>query len=240
MPLNVENINKGVPDSELQRDHFQGRVDITKERASNDDDNNDEDDYVSLVLTNSISIHSTNTTNDSTSSNNNMNIDILSTQDDDAVSTTSKASEQTPKELQSTFDSEYWSCVDLHIDDTTPDFAVNLDRFYWGNNNTIGEDTSIVLSAIIQYSPMEPSYVLAAMYQVETSITEQQQHASKATPQYGFHKGMKEFADKERKATKQEIHKNLLGMDAVIMIKPDNLEKKLCINALTYLMFLKQ
>ena len=51
---------------------------------------------------------------------------------------------------------------------------------------------------------------------------------------------MKEFADKGREATKQELYENLLGMDAVRMVKPHNLKKKLCINALTYLMFLKR
>ena len=59
---------------------------------------------------------------------------------------------------------------------------MSLDRFYWGNNDTIGKDASIVFSAIIQYSPIEPSYVLAAMYQVEPTVTEQWQHAGKATP----------------------------------------------------------
>ena len=69
---------------------------------------------------------------------------------------------------------------------------------------------------------------------------QQQQHASKVIFQYRFHKGIKEFADKGREATKQELYKNLLGMDAVGMVKPHNLDKKRCINALTYLMFLKQ
>ena len=79
------------------------------------------------------------------------------------------------------------------------------------------------------------------MYQVEPTITEtHQQHASKATPQYGFHKGIKEFADEGREATKQELYENLLGMNAVTMIEPGKLEKDLCINALTYLMFLKR
>ena len=84
-----------------------------------------------------------------------------------------------------------------------------------------------MLSAIIQYSPIEPSYVLAAMYQVEPTVIEQRQHASK-------------FADKGREATKQELYKNLLGMGAVRMVKLHNLKKELCINVLTYLMFLKQ
>ena len=51
---------------------------------------------------------------------------------------------------------------------------------------------------------------------------------------------MKEFTNKGREATKQGLYENLLGMDAVRMIKLHNLEKELYINALTYLMFLKQ
>ena len=93
VPLNVENINKCDPDSELQQDHFQGRDDAIKKGSSNGDHNNNEDDYVSISSTNSISIQRTNTTNNSTSSNNKINIDILSTQDDDAGSTTSEVSE---------------------------------------------------------------------------------------------------------------------------------------------------
>ena len=79
------------------------------------------------------------------------------------------------------------------------------------------------------------------MYQVELAVTEsQQQHASKATPQYGFHKGIKEFADAGSEATKQELYENLSGINAVTTIEPGKLEKDLCINALTYLMFLKR
>ena len=51
---------------------------------------------------------------------------------------------------------------------------------------------------------------------------------------------MKEFFDKGKEATKWELCKNLLGMDAVRIVKPHNLKKELCINALAYLMFLKQ
>ena len=93
----------------------------------------------------------------------------------------------------------------------------------------------------MQHSLIEPSYVLAAMYQVEPTVTEsRQQHASKATSQYRFHKGMKGFADEGREATKQELYENLLGMKAVTMIGPCDLDEDLCINALTYLMFLKR
>ena len=83
VPLNVENINEGVPDSELQRDHFQGSDDAANEQESNGNDNNDEDDYALVISTNSISIQSTNITNDSASSNNEMDIDMISTRDDD-------------------------------------------------------------------------------------------------------------------------------------------------------------
>ena len=51
---------------------------------------------------------------------------------------------------------------------------------------------------------------------------------------------MKEFANEGREATKQELYKNLLGMNAVTMIEPCELDQDLCINALTYLMFLKR
>ena len=165
----------------------------------------------------------------------------MDTENDDANSTTSETLDQIPKELHTTLDGDYWLQVGLLIDDIRFDLAMNLDRFYLGDNNHIGDNASIVLSTIVQYSPIEPSYVLAAIYQVEPTVTEsQQQHASKATPQYRCHKGMKEFADEGREATKQELYKNLLRMNAVTMIEPHELDKDLYINALTYLMFLKQ
>ena len=116
-------------------------------------------------------------------SSNKADIDIFDTENNDAGSSTSETSNQVPKELHTTLDSKYWSQVGLLIDDNRPDLVVSLDRFYWGYNYQIGEDASIVLSAIIQYSPIEPSYVLAVMYQVESTVTEsRQQHVSKATP----------------------------------------------------------
>ena len=90
------------------------------------------------------------------------------------------------------------------------------------------EKASTVLSTIIHSTSTEPSYVLGTMYQVEPTIVQQEQHASKATPQYGFHKGIKEFADKGQEATKQELYENLLGMDAVTIIKLQKLEKAAC------------
>ena len=97
----------------------------------------------------------------------------------------------------------------------------------------------IVLAAVSEYVHTEPSWVFAAADKMnEPKLVES--HASKVTPQYGFHRGIKEFGNDGREVTKQELYKNLLGMDAVTMIKPEKLEKDLCLNALTYLMFLKR
>ena len=107
--------------------------------------------------------------------------------------------------------------------DTVSDLAVNLDKFYWRSDDPVlEEEVCSVLSAVAQWTSLTPSYVLAAMYQVESrpEVKINEQHASKATPQYGFHKGIKEFQDEGREATKQELYENLLGMDAVTMIKP--------------------
>ena len=67
------------------------------------------------------------------------------------------------------------------------------------------------------------------MYQVEPHVIQydSEQHASKTTPQYGFHKGIKEFADEGHVATKQDLYENLLMMDVVTMIKPCKLKKRI-------------
>ena len=57
--------------------------------------------------------------------------------------------------------------------------------------------------------------------------------------QYGFHKEIREFGDNGQEATKQKLYEILLVMDKVMMIKSEELEKDLCCNALTYLIFLK-
>lgn len=54
--------------------------------------------------------------------------------------------------------------------------------------------------------------------------------ASKATLQFGFHKGIREFGDNGREVTKQET---------VTMVKSEELEKDICLNLLKYLIFLK-
>jgi hypothetical protein len=64
--------------------------------------------------------------------------------------------------------------------------------------------------------------------------------ASKSTPQYGFNRGMKEFGELGFEATMKELDDNLIGMDAVQMLKPNEVNKDVWCKALSYLMFLKR
>ena len=126
MPLNVEHINEGNLDSKLQWDHFQGRDDANDDEDSNNNDN----DHVSIGLNNSISIQSGSNTDDRASSNNKGDIDLLDNEDDKDDSTTGEDLGEIPKELHTGLDGNYWTHVGLLIDNTRPDLAVNLDRFY--------------------------------------------------------------------------------------------------------------
>ena len=65
-------------------------------------------------------------------------------------------------------------------------------------------------------------------------------HASKSTPQFGFNKGLQMFGDNGWEATKKELDKNLLGMEAVTMLKKSEWKQEEYFNALRYLMFLKR
>ena len=78
-----------------------------------------------------------------------------------------------------------------------------------------------ILTCILSYVNSKASLVLAALYNVEEPQLNKS-HASKAKPQYGFHRGIRGFGDQGRDATKQELYEILLGMDAVTMIKPKN------------------
>jgi hypothetical protein len=87
---------------------------------------------------------------------------------------------------------------------------------YW----TLAQSThAYVLSTITSYSNVE---------------------ASKSTPQYGFNRGLKEFGYLGYEATVKELDDNLLGMGAVKMLKPSELNKTIRYEALNYLMFLKR
>jgi hypothetical protein len=64
--------------------------------------------------------------------------------------------------------------------------------------------------------------------------------ASKSTPQYGFNRGLKEFGELGYEATVKRLDDNLLGMGAVRMLKPAEVNRKIRFEALNYLMFLKR
>jgi hypothetical protein len=64
--------------------------------------------------------------------------------------------------------------------------------------------------------------------------------ALKSTPQYGLNQGLKEFGTPGYEATVKELDDNLLGMGAVRMLKPSEVNKNIRYKALNYLMFLKR
>ena len=64
--------------------------------------------------------------------------------------------------------------------------------------------------------------------------------ASKATPQYGFRKGLTLFGDKGYQAAKNELKVNLLGRGCINMLSWKNLIWDIRKQALGYLMLLKR
>ena len=64
--------------------------------------------------------------------------------------------------------------------------------------------------------------------------------ASKATPQYGFRKGLNLFGDESYQAAKDELEKNLLEGGYIDMLSTYNFSWDIRKRALGYLMFLKR
>ena len=64
--------------------------------------------------------------------------------------------------------------------------------------------------------------------------------ASKATPQYGFRKGLKLFGNKDYQAAKNELKVNLLRTGCIDMLSWKDLTWDIRKQALWYLMFLKR
>lgn len=136
--LNVENINEGIPKSKLQWDHFQGCDDVDHDDGSNEDDAND---YASIAS--SASIHSTGTTNTNVIPDNLKDTDVIvnHSDNDDESSLDNEPEpiepEKVPRGLNCTLDDGYCVWIGLVVDDKTSDLAVNLDKCYWWDNNTI-------------------------------------------------------------------------------------------------------
>jgi hypothetical protein len=105
------------------------------------------------------------------------------------------------------------------VDDNNGTIPIELDsdlRPYWGLAQSA---RAYVLNTIASYSNIE---------------------ASKSTPQYGFNRGLKEFGTMGYEATIKELDDNRLGMGAVKMLKPSEINKNIRYEALNYLMFLKR
>jgi hypothetical protein len=105
------------------------------------------------------------------------------------------------------------------VNDNKPvgiDSSFNPDG-YWGINAHL--TCEYVLNAIASFTNFEPS---------------------ESTPQYGFNRGMKEFGELGFEATMKELDDNLIGMGAVQMLKPNEVNKDVWCDALSYLTFLKR
>jgi hypothetical protein len=92
-------------------------------------------------------------------------------------------------------------------------------------------------------SDLGPYWTLAHSchaYVLNTITSYSNIEASKSTPQYGFNRGLKEFGELGYEATVKELDDNLLGMGAVRMLKPTEINRKIRFEALNYLMFLKR
>ena len=63
---------------------------------------------------------------------------------------------------------------------------------------------------------------------------------SKATPQYGFRKGLKQFGDEGYQATKDKLKVNLLGRGCTDKLSSKDLTWNIRKQALGYVMFLKR
>jgi hypothetical protein len=92
-------------------------------------------------------------------------------------------------------------------------------------------------------SDLGPYWALAQSaqaYVLNTIASYSNIEASKSTPQYGFNRGLKEVGSLGYEATVKELDDNLLGMGAVNMLAPSDVNKKIRFEALNYLIFLKR
>ena len=105
--------------------------------------------------------------------------------------------------------------VDDNVGDTPKELDSDLGP-YWALAHS---SHAYVLNTITSYSNIEPT---------------------KSTPQYGFNRGLKEFGELGYEATVKELDDNLLGMGAVKMLMPTELNYSIRCEALSYLMFLKR
>ena len=90
------------------------------------------------------------------------------------------------------------------------------------------------------YSHMVLAMVVAEQVGVRMIKIHFEIEASKATPQYGFRKGLKLFGDKGYQAAKNELNVNLLRREYIDMLSWSDLTWDIRKQALGYIMFLKR
>ena len=118
-------------------------------------------------------------------------------------------------------------------------------------DNTVVPNNDKVIDAAVE-EPSVPSELVSDLgsywafaqsshaYVLNTIASYNNIEASKSTPQYGFNRGLKEFKDLGYEATVKELDDNLLGMNAVKMLNPSEVNQHIRYEALNYLMFLKR
>lgn len=138
----------------------------------------------------------------------------------------------------------YWVLSTMGLRDVSY-YDVNMDGFYWGNHNSQkNKASSHVLLIMTTWNESQSSWVLSAMENINSPVQNESNqelltsNSRQAMPQYRFHHGIWKFSDDGTNTTKQELYKNLLGMDAVEMINPpeyNKLEKDLYMNTHTHI-----
>jgi hypothetical protein len=102
------------------------------------------------------------------------------------------------------------------------------------DNETVPKELDSDLGPYWKLAQSTCSYVLSTI----TSYSNIE--ASRSTPQYGFNRGLKEFGTPGYEATVKELDNNLLGMGAVKMLEPSEINRTIRYEALNYLIFLKR
>jgi hypothetical protein len=134
--------------------------------------------------------------------------------------------------------------LDTDITSPTDDTKVGVDGVIEPNEGNDDDEHSTSSNAPKELeSDLGPYWALAhTAYAcvLNTIASYSNIEASKSTPQYGFNRGLKEFGDLAYQATVKELDDNLLGMGAVKMLKPSEINKTIRYEALNYLMFIKR
>jgi hypothetical protein len=136
---------------------------------------------------------------------------------------------------------EEWD-EDVHapINDTKSGVGANTDGSKDDDDSDEDEQSSTPAELTSDLGPYWTLAQSSQAYVLNTITSYSNIEASKSTPQYGFNRGLKEFGELGYEATMKELDDNLLGMGAVKMLEPTELNKNIRYEALNYLMFLKR